>query len=136
MRLPIAFAALVAVAACNFDTTTNNAPLTLNPAGTYSLQSIDGAAMPVSTVSNDTTTTLDTDVIVLDSIGDWSELVRYHRVVGSAAAVSDSVQIGGFWYGSGNSLNFRTSQVLLYIGTATDSTLTLSDNASLYVFKR
>jgi hypothetical protein len=135
MRLFIALAALVATTACKLDTTTNNT-INANLAGSYSLQSIDGAPMPVTTVSNDTTVTIDGDVLVLDGIGNWGEIVRYHRTVGAAAAVADSLQLGGIWLSSGNTLNFRTSQSLLYVGTATDSTLSLSDAISVYEFKR
>jgi hypothetical protein len=137
MRKLMVLAALAMGAACSLNTDPGTGRFDASLAGTYALQTIDGAALPFSIVAHDTTVVIDTDVLVLDPIGSWAEKVNYHQTIGAGAAVADSLQLGGFWSGSAGSLGFRTQDLrLLYVGTATDTTLVLSDNQYAYVFKR
>jgi hypothetical protein len=79
---------------------------------------------------------IDTDVLIVAGTGDWSETVNYRQTAGTNQTTNESFSLAGFLSRSGNTLNFRTSQGLLYVGTATDTTLLLSDNSFNYVFKR
>lgn len=136
MRKLIALVALATGVACSLDTSNNTGPLVGSLSGTYSLQSINGSALPFGIVGHDTTQLIDTDSLTLGPAGDWTETVRYRQTVGTAPTTNESFGLVGVWTRSGNSLNFRTNQGLLYIGTATDTTLLLSDAAYNYVFKR
>jgi hypothetical protein len=134
MRKLITLVLLVGAAACGFDTST--APLVGDLAGSYSLLSMNGNPLPFVIVSNDTTVSIDADVLTLTSAGDWNETVSYRQTVGSAPTTNESLSLSGVWTRSGNQLNFRTSAGLLYIGTATETTLTLTDAGFSYVFTR
>jgi hypothetical protein len=136
MRKLIVLVALATGVACSLDTSTNTAPLVGSLSGTYALQSINGSPLPFSIVSHDTTQLIDTDSLTLDGVGNWTESVRYRQTVGAAAATNESFGLFGIWSRSGNSLTFRTDFGLLYLGTATDTTLLLSDAGYNYVFKR
>jgi hypothetical protein len=136
MRKLVVLAALIAGVACNLNTDTSTGPLVGNLEGTYALQTMNGTALPFSIVAHDTTVLIDKDVLILDAVGNWSEQVNYRQTVGATAAVPDSFQLAGIWTRSANSVSFRTSAGLLYVGTATDTTLHLSDAAYNYVFKR
>ncbi|HET7188812.1 MAG TPA: hypothetical protein VFI52_11685 [Gemmatimonadaceae bacterium] len=134
MRKLRALVLLVGAAACGLDTATG--PLVGDISGTYSLQTMSGNPLPFTLVSHDTTIVIDSDVLVLTSTGDWSETVSYRQTVGTAATTNESLPLSGFWTRAGNQLNFRTTQGLLYIGTASETALTLSDNSFTYVFTR
>jgi hypothetical protein len=136
MRKLVVVVALAAGVACNLSTDTGIGPLVGSLEGTYALQTMNGTALPFTIVAHDTTVFIDQDVLVLDGVGNWSEKVNFRQTVGAAAAIRDSFQLVGIWTRSANSLNFRTSQGLLYVGTATDTTLHLSDAGYTYVFKR
>ncbi len=137
MRKLIALVAFAATAAsCSLNTDTNTGPLAGDLAGTYNLQTMNGSALPFSIVSHDTTVLIDTDVLILGANGDWSETVAYRQTAGTNQTTNETFNLAGIWSRSGNSLNFRTLQGLLYVGTATDTTLLLSDGGFDYVFKR
>ena len=136
MRKLIVLVALLAGVACNLDTNTNTGPLVGSLEGTYSLQTMNGTALPFAIASHDTTVFIDLDVLVLDGVGNWAEKVNFRQTVGAAAATKDSFQLAGIWTRSANSLSFRTPQGLLYVGTATETTLELSDASYTYLFKR
>ena len=136
MRKLIALMALVATAACSLNTETDPGPAVGDLAGTYTLQSMNGSPLPFSIVSHDTTVLIDTDVLIVAGTGDWSETVNYRQTAGTNQTTNESFNLAGIWSRSGNTLNFRTAQGLLYVGTATDTTLLLSDNSFNYVFKR
>ncbi|HET9010552.1 MAG TPA: hypothetical protein VFN38_01995 [Gemmatimonadaceae bacterium] len=134
MRKLLALVLLAGVAACSLDTAT--APLVGDVSGTYSLQTMNGSPLPLTLVSHDTTFVIDSDVLILTSAGEWNETVSYRQTVGTAATTNESLPLTGFWTRTGNQMNFRTAQGLLYVGTASESALTLSDNAFTYVFTR
>jgi hypothetical protein len=137
MRKLIVFVALVTGVACSLNTDTTTGPLVGPLAGTYSLQTVNGSLLPFAIVAHDTTVLIDKDVLIVDPTGGWSEQVNYTQTVGVAAATTDSFALAGVWARSGNNVNFRTQDLrLLYVGTATDTTLQLSDNLYNYVFKR
>jgi hypothetical protein len=137
MRKLIVFAALVAGVACNLNTDVPTGPLVGSLAGTYGLQNVNGTSLPFAIVGHDTTVLIDKDVLLVDAAGTWSENVNYRQTVGVAETTADSFQLAGVWSRSGNNLNFRTQDLrLLYVGTATDTTLQLSDNQYDYLFKR
>jgi hypothetical protein len=136
MRKLVVLVALVTAVACDLGTDTGTGPLVGSLEGTYALQSMNGSALPFAIVAHDTTVFIDQDVLILDGVGNWSEKVNFRQTVGAAAATSDSFQLAGIWTRSANSLSFRTSQGLLYVGTATDTTLHLADAGYTYVFRR
>ena len=134
MRKLIALVLLSAATACGMDTATE--PLVGDIAGTYTLQSMNGSALPFVFASNDTTVSIDTDVLMVAAGGDWTETVGYRQTVGTAAATNETLNLSGSWTRSGNQLNFRTAQGLLYVGMARETALNLSDAAFDYVFTR
>ena len=134
MRLFIALVALVATAACKSDSPTE--PLAGNLGGTYTLRTMNGASLPFTIVTHDTTVAIDTDVIIMTDVGGWNEEVGYRQTVGTAAPTNEKFTLSGTWTRSGNSLNLRIPAGLLYVGTATDTSLSLSDGSFTYVFVR
>jgi hypothetical protein len=136
MRKLFALVLLVAGAACSTNTDNGTGPLVGDLSGTYTLQSMNGTALPFSIVSHDTTVMIDTDVLTMGQAGDWAETVSYRQTAGTNATTNESFQLSGIWTRNGNSLNFRTSQGLLYVGQADETTLQLSDAVYNYVFKR
>lgn len=137
MRKLIAVVALVAAAACSLNTEVDSGPLVGDISGTYTLQTMNGTPLPFSIVSHDTTVVIDTDVLTVGSSGSWTETLTYRQTAGTDPTTNETLSYTGIWGRSGNSLNFRTPQGrLFYVGTATDTTLLLADNAFNYVFKR
>jgi hypothetical protein len=137
MRKLIAVVALATAVACSLDTSTNTGPLVGDVSGTYTLQSINGTPLPFTIVSHDTTVLVDTDTLTLSPSGNWFETVNLRQTVGTAATTNESFELLGYYLRSGNGMNFRTSDgILFYVGTATDTTLLLSDGGYDYVFKR
>jgi len=136
MRKLIALAAIVATATSCLNTDTNTGPLVGDLAGTYALQTMNGTALPFSIVSHDTTVLIDTDVLTLGANGDWTETVTYRQTAGTNQTTNESFSLAGIWVRSGNSVNFRTQQGSIYVGSATETTLLLNDGYYDYVFKR
>jgi len=137
MRKLVAVIALVAgVTACSMNTDTPTTPLVGDISGTYALQSMNGTPLPFSIVSHDTTVLIDTDSLVVFASGDWAEKVTYRQTVGTNATTNESFTLDGFWSRQANTLHFNLSQGLLYVGTATESTLELADGFFKYSFKR
>lgn len=97
---------------------------------------MNGSPLPFVFASKDTTVSIDTDVLTLTAAGGWSETVACRQTVGAAAATNDTLNLSGSWTRTGNQLDVRTSPGLLYIGTASETALTLSDNAFTYPFTR
>jgi hypothetical protein len=135
MRRLIALVALVATAACNMDTATND-PLPTHLAGTYSLQTMNGEPLPFTVVAHDTTDIIDTDILTLDALGGWTESVNYRETVGTNPTTNKSFDLAGSWGSTNGQLNFRTVSGLLYIGSGTETSLNLTDAAYTYVFTR
>lgn len=133
MRKLLVLLLVAGAAACSVDTPTG--PL-VDISGTYTLQSMNGSPLPFVFASNDTTVSIDTDVLNVTAGGDWTEIVAYRQTVGTAAATNDTLNLAGNWTRNGNQLNFRTPMGLLYVGTATETTLNLSDAGFNYVFTR
>jgi hypothetical protein len=134
MRKLLAVLLVVGAAACSVDTPAG--PLVGDISGTYTLRSMNGSPLPFVFTSNDTTVSIDTDVLTVVASGDWSETVGYRQTVGTAAATNETLNLVGSWTRNGNQLNFRTSLGLLYVGTATETSLNLSDAGFNYVFTR
>jgi hypothetical protein len=136
MRKLFALVLFVAGVACSTNTDNGTGPLVGDLSGTYTLQTMNGSPLPFSIVSHDTTVMIDTDVLTVGQAGDWAETVTYRQTAGANATTNESFDLSGIWTRSGNTVNFRTSQGLLYVGQANETTLQLSDAVYNYEFKR
>ena len=135
MRKLIVLVALAATAACTSDLPSE--PLVGSLEGTYSLSTMNGSPLPFTIVSHDTTFNIDTDVITLTAAGGWSETVSYRQTAGTNTTTNENFALDGTWGRNGNSLNFQiTGGGTIYLGTATDSSLNLTDGGFNYVFLR
>jgi hypothetical protein len=135
IRQLIILVALVATAACGSNSLSE--PLvTVN--GTYTLKSMNGKPLPFVIASHDTSVTINTDVISLTAAGSWSEHVTYRQQLGAAAAATDTIfDAAGIWTRSGNKVTFLVQGGgVFYLGTASDTSLSLTDNSFAYLFVR
>jgi hypothetical protein len=136
MRQLIALVALVATAACSMDTATTE-PIVGSLAGAYTLRTMNGSPLPFTIVGRgDTTVHIDTDVILMTDGGDWNEKVNYRLSVGTAAAIDTSFTLLGTWSRVGNTVSFRIPGGPIYFGTASDTSMSLTDGAFRYLFVR
>jgi hypothetical protein len=136
MRKLVVLAALMAASACQAaDKPTE--PLVEDLTGSYSLQTLNETPLPFTVVSHDTSFSVDTDTLKLGADGSWDEIVRYRQTVGSSASTNESIGFSGFWIRSHNDLTFRTVQgATFYLGSATTTTLNLTDGSATYLFQR
>lgn len=121
--------------ACN-DSSTN--PTTSDISGTYSLQSVGGATLPVTVQSGTTTVTLTSDVLTVGSDGTWSETESVQQVANGQTTTS-TLDDGGTWTLSGTNVSFysQSSQVTAYSGAYNSNTLTLDNgDGQAQVFRR
>lgn len=136
MRKLIALIALAAAAACGSDTSTPSEPLVESLAGVYTLQTMNGSALPYTiAVSSTTTVIIDSDVLTMTDAGVWSETVLY-REVESGTSTNATDEYEGTWTRTGNALRFSSEGTLFYLGSAAPTTLSLSDGGYTYVFTR
>jgi hypothetical protein len=136
MRKIIAFVALVATAACSLDTGTT-APYAGSLTGTYTLQTMNGAPLPFTFTNADTSFSIVSDVILMADDGSWSETYVSLRKIGTAAATSDTVALAGSWTRT-SPLSFYSAPngTLTYQGTASETSLALTDGYFNYLFQR
>ena len=142
MRIPLplialATAALVATG-CGGD---SNAPDTSH-VGTYALESVDGARLPI-TIFDDSTmkVTLTQGSLALNANNSFLETVRLELITGGQAAPPETISCGGTYRRSGSTVTLTATQTAdcdASTATATLSgpVLTVTDQGTLLVFRR
>lgn len=119
------------------DNSTN--PTTSDIAGTYTLQSIGGTALPYTFQPDATTTiTLTSDVLTIGSDGTWSEAEDFQQV-SNGQTTNGSVNDGGTFTLSGSNVTFvsQTTGGTAYTGSYASNTLTLDNgDGAAQVFHR
>ena len=135
MRRFVAAAAVALTLACGSDGSTT--PTNTAIAGTYSLQTINGSALPFTFVSGTDSLTVTADTILVGSDGTWSESVAYRQTVGGQVTTGTQID-GGVWLANDTQVEFDStvSGLLVYTGTFTNSALNLTDGSTAQVFVR
>ena len=114
-------------------------PTNSDIAGTYTLQSIGGTALPYTFQPDATTTiTLTSDVLTVGSDGTWSEAEDFTQT-SNGQTTTGSVNDGGTFTLSGSSVTFVSQTIggTAYTGTYTSNTLTLDNgDGAAQVFRR
>jgi hypothetical protein len=136
-RAKVGFLVLVmgAVTACGGDSvtsTTGSASL----AGTYTLRTINGTALPFVLQSGTNSITVTADAITVADGGTWSESGAYRQTI-NGQTTSQVISDGGTWTRAGASVAFSSRATTGYSGTFTGSGFSLTDNSgAAFVFTR
>ena len=134
MRRLFAVLALVTLAACGSDTSTN--PNNESVEGTYSLYTVNGQPLPYTVQGNGVTIVLTSDVLTVKSDGSWNETITYRQTVSGGATTNEADADAGSWTRVANTITFESSAVGAFEGTYAKGTVTFDDPNFLAVFKR
>lgn len=120
--------ALVLVAACGGDSTGPGVTVS----GTWHLQTIDGAQLPVSTTINGQPVTITADVLTMAQNGTYTDQTSV--VSGSVTATRTEA---GTWTAAAGSVTFDDqTDGILYAGSVSGNTLTEIIGTSTQVYTR
>ncbi len=135
-----AVAILAAAAAC----TDNTAPSTQITSGSYSLQTVNGSAVPYSYSAGANTVTIQSDIYTLNNDGTYNESINETVYNGYTTNSANDAE-AGTWNQNGNAVVFAPSYSTQanynqYTGSLTGSStfsrssLTFSDNGVVWVY--
>ena len=140
IALPLIILASAALAAtgCSND---SNAPNTSH-VGSYGLESVDGARLPV-TVYEDSTfkVTLTQGALALNANNSFVESVKLDLMVNGRAGPPENLSCGGSYQRSGSTVTLTVTgtadcDAATVTGTLSGNVLTVSDQGSVLVFRR
>ena len=134
MRRLVALLALVTLSACGSDSTTS--PNSAAIAGTYSLKTVNGSALPFLIQSGTNSVKITSDAITIADGGTWSENGAYTQTINGQTS-NQVVSDGGTWVRAGTQLTLVSSDSSTsYSGTFTGSSLNLGDGTLSFVFSK
>jgi hypothetical protein len=134
MRRLIAALALVSLAACASDTSTN--PNNDAVEGAYSLHTVNGQPLPYTIQGNGVTIVLTSDVLTVREDGSWTETVAYKQSVNGGSQTNEADADAGTWTRIANTITFESATVGSFEGTYSKGSVTFDDPGLLEVFKR
>lgn len=137
MKMFRLFVAVVLLAACGSDSTgPGNASASI--AGSYTLRSINGSALPFSIQAGGNTVSIVGMNFVVADGGTWTNSVTVRQVVGGGSAQNQILSEGGTWARAGTAVGFidGSNGLTEYTGTFSGSSLSISDGTLAYVFTK
>ena len=135
VRNGLIIVALATVGACGGDSVTSTTA-SASLAGTYTLRTINGTALPFVLQSGTNSVTVTADAITVADGGTWSEAGAYRQTV-NGQTTSQVISDGGTWTRAGASVAFSSRTTSGYSGTFTGSGFNLTDNSgAAFVFTK
>lgn len=129
-------AMLAALGACGSDSTTGP-PAQSTITGDYPLRSVDGKAPPDTVVHTSATTVVFLDGLLSLHTDASYKLLFHTATTTSSGTVADSSGSTGTYSVNGNTVTIRNSSTGdSVIATATQSTITFTDGAEVFVFSK
>ena len=127
--------ALATLGACGSDSSTN--PNADAIEGTYSLRTVNGAALPFTILSGANGLVLTSDVITITSNGTWSEAIQYRETFNGQTTTETDTD-GGTWVRAGGSVTLQSNVTgdVAYSGAYANGSLTFSAGGLIAVFSR
>ena len=135
MRRALLLVAFLTLGACQ-DNTGVSSLSSEDITGTFSMRTVNGAAMPFTFQSGGGSVTVTADVLTVLANGTWSEITSYTQTINAQTTSGDSPD-GGTWQRLGTSLVFRsTAGTAGYTGTFTGNGFTMSDGTYAFTFSK
>ena len=131
-RLLLVLAALTV--SCGGDSTTQ--PTATSIVGTWSLQTINGAALPfIISQSGADKLEVISDVATVDSHGAYTEVTQLRTTVNGQAKAEAFTDVGTYTV-SGNAVTLKSSDGSSVTASLSGNTFTISAGAFVYVYKK
>ena len=120
--------------ACASDSTTT--PTQASLAGTWSLQSINGIALPFVTSQTGTSKTeILSDIVTAAETGTYTEVAQVRTTLNGQATISTESDAGTYTV-TGNAVTIRSSDGTSVSGTVKGNTFTVAGNGVAFEFKK
>lgn len=134
MRKWFAILLLALTASCGDNNSTN--PATASVAGTYTLRTINGTALPFTLFgSGANKVEITSDVVVLNEGGTWTETGNV-RTTTNGQATNESSTDSGTYTRNGTAITLTSAASGSLSGTVSNGTLTLTDQGLSAVYTR
>lgn len=133
MRRLLSLTLALALVACGDDSTSE--PTTASVAGTWSLQSVNGAALPFI-LSASPKVELLSNVVNVAANGTWTSTTQTRTTIGTQATTASSTQSGTYTL-SGSAVAIRsTDGSTVQAGTVSGNTLTLAQSGLVFIYQK
>lgn len=133
MRRLLSAALLLVAVACG----DNSISGTRSVSGTYVLQSVNGASLPVVIQASNPRIELLSDIIVLDRGNTWTESVQVRQTTSTGSTSIQSSDDGGFYSLSGNTIVLEYRDGTTDTGTiSADGTIAFNSGSGSSIFRR
>ena len=138
MRIPmlVLSLAVTALAACGGDSSTT-APTQASIAGTWNLQTVNGAALPfIAAQTGSNKAEITGDVLTVTNSGSFTEITS-ERITTNGQVSNQSFADAGTYVLNGTAVSFRfNSDGSTGTGTISGNTLTVAEDGFSYVYKK
>ena len=136
MRRLFAFALVFAAIACGSDNTTS-VPTNASVAGTWTLQTVNGGALPATLSPAPTKLEILSNSVTATSNGTWTSTAQLRTTIGTQAPVTATQNDAGTYTLSGNNVAINsTANGAVGAGSISGNTLTLTQAAGVFVYKK
>lgn len=130
----LVFAALVTLAGCGSDGSTNAGPASV--AGTYTLRTVNGSPLPyVLFELGDETYEVLADAVTLIEGGTWTESATFRSTEGGTETTVTSTSTGTYTL-AGSVITFASAESGTFSGSVESGTLRLTEGGLLAVYTR
>lgn len=120
---------LAAALACRGDSGTN--PASASIAGTYTLQTVNGAALPATLAQAGTSRTeVMSNTLTMTANATYTAVVAFRTTLDATVTTAQFTE-SGTWSAEAGSITFRTSDGIVYHGALNGLTLTEINGAAL-----
>jgi heat shock protein HslJ len=136
MRRLVSLALALAVVACGSDDSSTT-PTNSSVAGTWTLQTVNGAALPYTASPAPTKVEILSNTVTATSAGTWTSATQVRTTIGTQAPVTATQNDAGTYTLSGNNVAINsTANGAIGTGTISGNTLTLTQAAGVFVYKK
>jgi hypothetical protein len=136
MRRFVTLALVLAVIGCGSDNSTT--PTNTSVAGTWTLQTVNGSALPFTLATSPAKLEVLSYVVVVTSNGTWTSSEQTRTTIGTQPPVTATVTDAGTYTISGNNvaLTSNTAGSAAQAGTVSGNTFTIVQSGFTFVFQK
>ena len=135
MRRLLSLALALAIVGCGSDSSSE--PTTASVAGTWSLQSVNGGALPFILSASNPKIELLSNVVNVSANGTWTSTTQTRTTIGTQAPTTASSTQSGTYTLSGSAVSIRsTDGSTVQAGTVSGNTLTLAQTGLVFIYQK
>ena len=134
MRRLLSLALALAIVGCGSDSSSE--PTNASVAGTWSLQSVNGGALPFILSPSNPKIELLSNVVNVSANGTWTSTTQTRTTIGTQATTASSTQSGTYTL-SGSAVSIRsTDGSTVQAGSVSGNTLTLAQTGLVFIYQK